>query len=55
MQNLGEPGVLRITAILVEYADYLAQQDGAAEAERWYRLAARFGDQTARAKLGLLL
>jgi len=47
----GEPGLLRNTTILVEYADYLTQQDRAAEADRWYRLAADFSDPAARAKL----
>jgi TPR repeat protein len=47
----GEPGLRRNTAILVEYADYLIHQDNLPEAEKWYRLAASFGDQAAIPKL----
>ena len=46
----GQPGLLRNTAILVEYADRLARVKSP-EAERWYRLAAGFGDKAALLKL----
>lgn len=47
----GEPELLRNTAILVEYADHLTQQQRQAESARWYRLAADFGDQVALSRL----
>jgi len=47
----GEPGLMRHTSIIVEYAGYLDQRGDPAEAEEWYRLGASFGDPAAISKL----
>jgi len=47
----GEPGILRHTAIIVEYADHLARQGDQEEAEKWYRRGVVFDNPAAISKL----